>query len=251
MADSIDSVTQSLQFAGELRGRTRLARNIHWFALVVFGAVVLGAMPFYLSFVGSADTPGCKAAGSNGFVCATRAGSGVPLGGGLGTRFAWTSLNRWETVYWAVSIVLGYAAVVVYYRRRSRSVGVQGRMWPFVVTGVGLLLLGIFSGGSVAAPRIPDFWMRGTQALVIIAIGIAVLALVERDRPLGIFAAGFFGLALLSCLYNDVNVLARIGLAAPFYGSGNQLPNLLVPGLYLLLGGIGFWISRRLAGNAA
>ncbi|HLN05450.1 MAG TPA: hypothetical protein VK217_04180 [Acidimicrobiales bacterium] len=246
MTELKDSATGDLQYASDLRVRTRLARNGDWFALLVFGLVVLGSMPFYISPILSASSPGCTATGP-GVTCISSASTTVPLGGGLGSPFVWSSLNRWVTVYWTISMVLALAAVVLYYWRRSRSVGVKGRLWPFVVVGLGLLLLAIFSGGWVAIPQIPDFWMRGTQALLIIAMAIIALALLERDRSLGLFAVGFFGLALLSCLYDDVNILQRIGLGAPFADSGNQLPNLLLPGLYLLLGGVGFRVGRRWA----
>jgi hypothetical protein len=41
----------SLHSVEELRLRARLARNVHWFVLVVFGLLTLGAMPFYLRVI--------------------------------------------------------------------------------------------------------------------------------------------------------------------------------------------------------
>ena len=153
------------------------------------------------------------------------------------------TLGRWATLYWAAAVVLGFAVVVAYHRHRARSVGVQNRVWPTVAVGVELLALVALANGEGRA-AIPDFWIRGTGALLIIAIGISVLAVLERSRPFAAFAAGFFALSLLSCLYDDVNILQRVGLAGPFQTSANALPNLLLPGLYLVLGGLSFLIAR-------
>ena len=236
---------EDLQFAEELRTRTREARNGHWFALLVLGVVVLGSMPFYLSPVPSAQTPGCRSFGPNGFVCSSASTTSSPLGGGLGPMSSWSGLATWTTVYWTASIVCGVLLVLLHYRRRSESIGIRFSLWPFAVAGIGLVALALGLRGRVTVPEIPDFWIRGTQALIVIALGIAVLALVERSRSLGLFAGGFFALALLSCLYDDDNLLQRFGLDAPFRGSAHELPNLLLPGLYLLLGGLAFWIAQR------
>jgi hypothetical protein len=155
-----------------------------------------------------------------------------------------TELSRWATLYWVVAIALGFAFVLAYYRHRALSLGVQGRVWPAITVGVGLLaiLVLVNRAGEAAAP---DFWVRGTGALLVIAIGLLVLAVLERSRPFALFTAGFFALALLSSLYDDINILARIGLGTAFQGSAEGLPNLLLPGVYLLLGGFGFLLGRR------
>jgi hypothetical protein len=76
-------------------------------------------------------------------------------------------------------------------------------------------------------------------------VGLCVLAALERSVPFGVFAVGFLGLALLSCLYDEVNIFQRLGMAGLFQGGANALPNLLIPGLYLLVGGFGFWVASR------
>ncbi len=243
---------ESLRTVEALRNRTRLERSGHWFVLVVFGIVTLGAMPFYwsplaspASPVASAAPPGCRAALQSGFACVVGS-PGTPLGGALNPQPVGFALNRWATVYWSVAVLVGFATIVLYYRRRARAVGVQGRVWPAAAAGVGLLAAVVFVNGEGRAfPSIPDFWIRGTGALLIIAIGIAVLAVLERSRPFAAFAAGAIAVALLSCLYNDVNIFQRLGLGGPFQGSANELPNLILPGIYLLLGGFGFLLGRR------
>jgi hypothetical protein len=242
-----DQAAESLRSVAELGARTRLARSGHWFVLAVFGVVVLGAMPFYVLTFATASTPGCQAF-HGGVSCRFHDVTPGPLGGAFNPLFSPFSLDRWATVYWAVAMVVGFAAVVAFYRQRARAVGVQGRIWPMVVVGLGLLgAVLIVDNGPRYFPNFPDLWIRGTGALVILAVGIAVLAALERSRGFGLFAASFFGLALLSCLYDDVNLFYRVGIGSPFAGGGNALPNLLVPGIYLLLGGLGFWLGGRRA----
>jgi hypothetical protein len=241
---------QSLRSVAELGVRTRLARSGHWFVLMVFGVIVLGAMPFYVLHFATANTPGCHAL--DGVTsCVFHEATPGPLGGAFNPTFSQFDLGRWATVYWAVAIVVGFAIVVAFYRHRARAVGVQGRIWPMVVVGVALLAAVLFVDNARPYYHpFPDFWIRGTVALVIVAVGIAVLALLERSRAFGLFAAGFLALAVLSCLYDEVNLFYRFGLGAPFGGGGNALPNLLVPGIYLLLGGLGFWWGGRRARRA-
>ena len=228
-----------------LRLRTRLARSGHWFVLLVFGIIVLGAMPFYVQTFATAATPGCQAMKGGGVTCVFRSSSNL-LGGAFNPLFSDFNLGRWATVYWAVALVVGFAVVVAFYRHRARAVGVAGRIWPMVVVGLGLLLLVLLVDSPQSSfPPFPDLWIRGTGALLIVALGIAVLAGIERSWGFGIFAAGFVGLALLSCLYDEVNIFGRLGLGVPFDGGGSALPNLVLPGIYLVLGAVGFWVAGR------
>jgi uncharacterized membrane protein YhaH (DUF805 family) len=246
MTDKEEEAVESLRSVEELRARTRLARSGHWFVLLVFGVVVLGAMPFYIVTVPTASSPGCQALSGGVVGCAHRRADSFPLGGALNPLFSEFSLGRWATVYWAIAMLAGFSAVVAFYRRRAAAVGVQGRIWPMVAVGIGLLVVVLRVDSPYRSlPPIPDLWVRGTGALLIVALGIVVLALLERSRAFVVFAAGFCGLALLSCLYDEVNIFGRVGLGGPFGGTTDALPNLIVPGLYLILGGVGFWLGVR------
>ena len=69
---------------------------------------------------------------------------------------------------------------------------------------------------------------------------------------LAVFAAMFFALALLVNLYDLQNQVYRLGWHLPA-GAG-YLPNVVVPGLFLLVGGAGFWwadrrVLHRMGGN--
>jgi hypothetical protein len=234
----------SLHSVEELRLRTRLARNVHWFVLVVFGLLTLGAMPFYLQNVQSPSSPDCHPSGPGGFVCRV-VSTHDPLGGAFNPQGSSFGLNRWATLYWVIAITVGFALVLVYYRRRSMSLGVQGRIWPTVLVGGGLFFLGVYGNRQGARLPVPDAWIRGTGVVVVIAIGLGVLALLERNTVLGLFTLAFFGLALLSTLYDDANLFQRVGMGGLFDGSGAELPNLLLPGLFMLLGGLVFWWYGR------
>lgn len=123
MADVMGEAVESLRTVEALRNRTRLERSGHWFVLVVFGIVTLGAMPFYwsplaspASPVASAAPPGCRAALQSGFACVVGS-PGTPLGGALNPQPVGFALNRWATVYWSVAVLVGFATIVLYYRR--------------------------------------------------------------------------------------------------------------------------------------
>lgn len=207
--------------------------------MVTFGLLTLAAAPLFwttvprcpkgenaCSFVGSRGSFG------NPFVHG-------PVGSGIG---------RWISVYWVVAVPLGYLATVLYYRHRARRTGVAGRIWPAVVVGVALLALMVGASatrGGVLGVPVPVFLLqgRGLEPLLVIGIGVGVLAHLERNRGLVVFAVLFLALALLANLYNMENEVYRLGWNLPI-GAAN-LPNLVVPGLFLLVGGAGFWWADR------
>ena len=245
MTDTSEQVIDVLEYANQLRSRTRTARDGSWFALIVFGLVVLGATMFYHSRYFPVNTSGCRST-INGLICPGLTSSKGPFGSGLGSP-AGTILNvsPWATTYWVISIFVGICAVVAFYWLRSRSSGVAGRIWPFATVGVAVLALAVASRGWQTLHIPGDFWIRGMQALLVIALGLVALAIIERSWPFLLFVAGFFGLALLSCLYNVSNLFIRFGIGATWNGNDQDLPNLILPGVYLLVGGAAFYLFRR------
>ncbi|HZU74093.1 MAG TPA: hypothetical protein VE990_15110 [Acidimicrobiales bacterium] len=91
-------------------------------------------------------------------------------------------------------------------------------------------------GAAVTLDRVPDLMVRGLIGLLVIAVGLALLAALERSIPLAVFVSGFTGLALLACLYDISNVISFGGALG-----AQALPNVVLPGAALLIGGIGFW----------
>lgn len=136
--------------------------------------------------------------------------------------------------------------MVVFYWFRTRTTGIAGRIWPIVSIGLGAIVLGLASRNWWFSDVPTNFTVRGMQALVVIALGLIVLAVIDRSWAFSLFAAGFFGLALLSCLYNVSNIFQRLGIGADYWPVNDQtLPNLILPGLYLLIGGAAYWVIRH------
>lgn len=223
-----------------------MARDGSWFAIEVFGVVVMLAMVFYHYPGLTASSLGCHSFG-NGFTCTSVSVSRGVFGSGLGspTSPPIDHVSPWATTYWVVSIFIGIVAVVGFYWMRARSSGVAGRIWPFATVGIGVLVLAVASRGWITFKIPADFWIRGMQPLLVIAIGLVALAITERSRAFLIYVVGFLGLALLSCLYDVSNLFVRLGIGSTWNGNTEALPNLIVPGLYLLIGGVVFYVLRR------
>jgi hypothetical protein len=231
--------------------RTRRARRGFWFPLVLFGLIVLGATPFYRSTLPSGST--CTASGSNsgsdyGYFCFGRLPSHASLLSGP------PDLDRTgATVYWLTAILLGYAATLAFYRWRGARVGVAGRILPYVLTGMVLLGLAVLTSPVIwwrlsLTQRVglpPDLTIRGLLPLVVLALGLLVLAYSERSVPLGVFAACFLAVTLVSNLYDVENQTPRLGWTPS--GTWSTLPNLWLSGFVLLLGGLGFGLQAFIA----
>lgn len=228
--------SESLFASHVLLEHTRRARRGGWFPILLFGIVTLAALPLY-----QIQTT----CGQGGFVCV-----GTPHVGALNafsSAYSLQSQGRWISVYWVLAVLSVYGLTVLYHRRRGFITGLRGRTWPTVGTGAILLAAILMAAGWMSGWPV-TIGNNGTEPLAIVAISLFVLARTERSVPLAMFAIGFFVLVCISLFYNVVNVFERVGLAAPFRGSAALLPNLIVPGIYLVLGGLLFWNStRRLA----
>jgi hypothetical protein len=226
-----------------VRGRARNDRHGFWFPLIVFGLLTLLSGPLYWQYPISV---GHIAKGS-----VTYSGGGISFpGNGLDPYFWTNGLGRWVTYYWTAALILGYCGTVVVYRRRAVRVGISQRIWPTVVIGVGALAFVLWAN-DILRPTSPaffmsgDLWVRGTVSLIILSLGLLTLAISERSAWYVLYSLGFVGLALLSSLYNVSNFFDRIGIGGPFDGRGEELPNLILPAAYLLLGGLVCWAIQR------
>jgi len=230
---------EALGAAKKWRSLTRAIRHGSWFPLVTFGLLTLAAAPLFWTTI-----PRCP----NGKNACSFIQNRGPLGNPFVQGPVGWGMGRWISVYWVVAVPLGYFATVLYYRHRARRTGVAGRVWPAV--GVGLALLALMVGsfatrGMVLGVPVPVFLLqgRGLEPLLVIGIGLGILARLEHNRGLVVFAVLFLALALLANLYNMENEVYRLGWNLPV-GAAN-LPNLVVPGLFLLLGGVGSWWADR------
>jgi hypothetical protein len=239
--------TGALGAVVSLRTKVREDRYGHWFPLVVFGVLTLASAPLYWRWPLPASD--CHRAG--GFTsCGFIEQINLPLGGALGTGSFPIGPARWLTVYWVAALVVGYAATIAFARRHGHRVGVRVRVGPTIGVGLGLLAVVLLVNGAVPSVSrghlfAGDIWVRGMGSLLILAVGLGALAVVERSRPFMVYVAGFIGLALVACLYDIVNIFYRLGIGVVGGPNGTALPNIVLPGLYLLGGGIGFWYAAR------
>jgi hypothetical protein len=219
--------------------RTRLARRGSWFPLTLFGLITIAAAPWYaMNQPTSIPVPGVP--GVSRIL--------TPPRGLFGLDFSWLN-DRAITVYWLVTLAVGYAATIAFYRYRSHRSGVTGRVLPFVWTGIAALALLICLSPTVAS-RIGLAWLpadlvlRDLTPMLVIAVGLFVLAYLERSPALVAFAAFFFVVALVSNLYDVENQSATIGWTPTW--RWQMLPNLWLAGFTLLLGGLGFGLATAL-----
>jgi hypothetical protein len=212
---------------------------------MAFGVITLAASPFFWHSAWGC-TNSCPPAGQAVISVAPNPG---PLGNPLVYGFLDSGIGRWISLYWVIAVPLGFVAAVVYYRHRARRTGVDGRIWPAAVAG--LVLLGsmvVFSTNFLVTFHlqrlvgwVPVFTVqsRGLGPLLVIGIGIGVLAWVEHSPSLAVFTTFFLALAVLANLYDIENPVYRLGWNLPM--GATALPNLVLPGLVLIGGGMAFW----------
>lgn len=223
-----------------LRHRARAARHGYWFPLVLFGLLICAAAPFYVT----AEAP--PAAGVYVINRSLMLLAGMPGGPG---RF----YLGW---YWLIALVTGYLLTVLWYRRHARQAGVRTPARGYLVTGIVLVVLAIVLPPLTRLlPRVgvlwlplADGWIRGTLAFLVIAAGLWVLAWTERSRALAAIALAYTGTALLVSLYNVENILFRLGWnpgSGRFAWQLTVLPDVLLPAVVLLAGGLGAFLTQR------
>ncbi|MDO3683670.1 hypothetical protein [Micromonospora sp. C28ISP2-4] len=180
-----------------LRRRARAARQAYWLPLLLFGVLIAAAAPLYVE---SAEPP------------ALRAGSDGPALTGLGGGFLEKSAALgW---YWLVALVGGYLAALAWYRWHGRRTGVQTPTRAYVIAGLAGTLVGL------ALPVVLEFLLFNTSAPVsggigwltgpllglanrgmlphlVIAVGLAVLAHLERSRRLWV-VVGLYTVVLVA-----------------------------------------------------
>jgi hypothetical protein len=227
-----------LEDARRLQSRARRARRSSWFPVLLFGIATLGSLPLYVHQLGCADgATACEQApGARGFGAFA---SDYPLAHG----------QESVSLYWVAAMTAVYLLTVFYYRRRYRHggsrAGVRDWVWPIVAPGA------VFLAVVLAVAEWLTNWTvfandLGTEALAIIGVSLIVLALIDRTRNMALFAGGYVLLAAISLYYNVVNAFERIGIGGAFQGADSLLPNLLVPGIYLLMGGlVARWTAHK------
>jgi len=202
----------------------------YWFPLVVFGVVILAATGFYWQ-----TFPSCPHARATCVVARTEPINFATSGFAPLLPFQ----NHWMGVYWLTAIPIGFLLSIWFFKRR----GSAGSVVLAAAVSVALLALVVARSSLVGLPLLVlpgSLTLRGLLAILLIGVGLVVWAVAERSVELGMFVGAFFVVALFSCLY-DVSNVASFG-SSP---SAEELPNVVLPGLFLLLGGIGFGIFER------
>src|SRR5437588_5822942 len=135
--------------------RTRRRRQAAWIPLAIFGVITLFATLLYRTHW-STTSPLVQAR---------------PLG--FWNWLADGSVLRDPSVvsmYWLVSLVVGYTATVLLYRVRARRLGVATSSWPYAITGVGLL--GLWIGFAFVTRQMPGaLFIRGLIPLIVVGVG--------------------------------------------------------------------------------
>jgi hypothetical protein len=232
-----EQAAEWLSTAERARRRASDASRRAWFPLVVFGLITLGSAPFYreavqpVAGIGYTDISGAFVGGFS------------------------VSNPRLLSLYWMLATVAGYLATIAYFRWRDARSGVRTSVWPFVVAGLALFALVLMASPNglefLGVPTRWSPWFRladagdhlystGLAPVLTIAVGLVVLAIVERSRSLIAFAAAFLGLALVVSLDDLGSFADRLGLGH----LGAQM-NVILAGAALLLGGIAFAVLGR------
>jgi hypothetical protein len=215
-----------------IRGAVRRDRQANAFPLLVFGTLTLASAPLYLDSIGP-DT--LRPQYENSVLAA--------LGGDL--------LQNSEAIgwYWLAALLVGYLGTLGWYRQHALKVGVQTPTRNYLIAGIFGVLGGLALGPvlqflatgtatSVSeAVRLVFFPIYvllnlGLIPVLVVAIGLLVLARLERSRLLAITG----GLLVASLALTPVYVNT-----APFgedFPSVGYLPTVLLPVLVLLTAGV-------------
>ena len=228
---SAHAAQQVLSTTDQLTRRVRQAQRGTWFPLALLGLVVVAAAPFYR--LGRHTVTCDPALGARGGVEIINRGVCVQVVG-------WPS-----GVYWILALVLAYAAIAAFYVFRARSRGVGSRVLPYVGSGIVIgLVFGVASAWAQQL-ELDSYSPAGPVAIgmvPLVAIGLAlfVLARIERSWAVLAFAVGYLVIALL---VNSGGFGRGSGSGLPM--TWGFLPNLLIAGGVLLLGGVGFAVAER------
>jgi hypothetical protein len=211
----------------ELSRKVRKAQRGTWLALLVLGATVLLAIPFYE--YGHSVVGRCQTRGDGPIMACSR----------------YPTLALW---YWPVALVVAYGVIGAIFVRQARSRGVGARVRPYVIGGIVLvaaaMLLTVWGiqhplswsafETAIAPPgSLVHAWLhRLVSPLGVIGLGLLVLARVERSRAVVAFSVVYLVAVVAS---------TPTGL----YAGRFFLPGILVPGLVLLAGSALFAFLER------
>lgn len=224
----------------DLIRQVRAAQRGTWFPLVVLGALTLGAIPVR-GFSPHHTT--CRAIPGQGQACVV-------------------STGFWLPAYWTLGFVLAYAAIAVYYIRRSRSRGVGTLVRPYIFAGIGIAGLvsalgiwvayhppvpfdtNIFGLHLAPDPIVGTVWGQLIGPFGAIGLALLVLAWVERNLALGLVTAAYLIIQLKQINFGWHITASPAFLGEPGGSDWFFVPHLVIAGGLLLLAGLGFALIR-------
>lgn len=218
-----DDPRQLLSSARELTQRVRRAQRATWFPLLVFAAVTFAAIPFARYGPLIATCRSVHVGGHTNRACL----------GGAG-------------LYWPIAQVLAYAAIAVFYIRRSQAHGIGTRVRPYAIAGIIIAVLGVgvtlwalYDPSIIGLGPQPSLVIRLASPAATIGLALLVLAWAERNGALLALVLGYLAIVLIPIDFGwTLNTPGHLSI-------WGFLPSLVIHGSVLLLGGIGFaWAQR-------
>ncbi|GAB4055543.1 hypothetical protein [Catellatospora paridis] len=224
-----------------LRRRTRAARHAHWLPLLLFGLLGAVALPFYVM----AETPAEMVAPQQVPILARLGGDVLDDAVALG----------W---YWLAALIAGYLVSLAWYRWRGQQVGLQSPVRGYVLAGLAgtvaaltltLVLDVLYSNVSGPVHDLAVWFTselmavnsRGMFPHLVIGVGLAVLARLERSRALTVTVVLYVAVLVLVSVAFRVDAYAVVGLLGRF----TFLVAALLPVVVLLAGGCAAALLRR------
>ena len=229
-SDTIPAGGDPRRLLADARGlahRVRLAQRVTWLPLLVLAVVTFGAIPAHR--FGPMVVTNCRPE-PGGEIC-----------------------KVWEPAaqtYWLLAVVVGYVVIAGGYLRVARARGVDARVLPYAITGVGLavvLFAAIAAGaGAWIVPDPQELMHPSTFVQVLfrlltplggIGLALLVLAWLERHVALLLFALGYLVVVLVPITF---------GWGAHWGDEFEDAPMLVIAGGLLLLGSAAFAAAQRL-----
>jgi hypothetical protein len=225
----------------ELRRTTRARRHAFWLPLLIFGLLICAAAPMYdrsvvSSIVAQGSFPDGFATGGGGLTWLNAFSGGDQQG----------ATQAMAGYYWLIALILGAAITAVWYAWHARATGVHTKVARSLVAWLGGTLLFV-AASTVSVTAVLRYELPvtagGNGALLVVALGLLVLAWVERSWLLTGIAVAFTGAAVLGLdtLWSPENLIYDVwswfGVSdqhMPFNTAG--MIDVLLPGAVLLLG---------------
>jgi hypothetical protein len=250
--DVEDRPESLLALVATLRTRTHARARGAWLPLLVFGLVTLSTIPLYLRPFLYPHGGG----GQDGTSSLVPFFAGLP--GARSQRQAW--------LFWLVAAPLGYLICAFWYHRRAQRLGLAPRWRSYVAVGLALFLFVaalrlsfvrtfVASSGHVHVLPGSDFGAglgAALSPLIAVALGLLVLAWVERNRVVAVIAVLYGSVVVLINTYGYGNLPAWIS-GHPSTRSYFVAPahNVVLLAALLFLGaagtGLSAWRARRAA----